>query len=258
MNKIKEHHNVERQVRGWQIGLAEGAFSRGMRQAGLWEQSSPFPLLSLAVLFFPLISPAPHLSPLAEAPVKARVSPTVVSFSSIQRSQSCWARQACPAPWLSLCPELQEQQRCLTLGEAAPSVFQWNIWWDFSFHTTVPFNSSAVFSSLFPAKSTSKLWRLFPFVKLPVSNDLVSHPWLGNLLATNTWGCEELLPWSRKGSNKVRLTFHCVFPMPLSSKKMQARLGSSAAAGQSHNTSVMETWWEIKFHYREKQLAKGK
>lgn len=79
----------------------------------------------------------------------------------------------------SLPPALQEQQRCLALGGAAPSVFQWNIWWDFSFHTIMPFNSSAVFSSLFSAKSTSKLWGLFPFVQLPVSSDLVSHPWLG-------------------------------------------------------------------------------
>lgn len=100
MNKIKEHHDVERQVRGWQIGLAEGAFSRGMGQAAVWEQSSPFPLLSLSVLFFPVISPAPHLSPLPGAHVKARVSPTVASFSSIQQSESCSAGQACPAPWL--------------------------------------------------------------------------------------------------------------------------------------------------------------
>lgn len=155
MNKIKEHHNVERQVRGWQIGLAEGAFSQGMGQAVVWEQSSPFPLLSLSVLFFPVISPAPHLSPRPEAHVKARVSPTVASF---QKNESCSAGQACSAPWLSLPHALQERQRCLVLGEAAPSIFQWNIWWDFSFHTTMPFNSSAVFSSLFSAKSSCVKW----------------------------------------------------------------------------------------------------
>lgn len=77
MNKIKEHHDVERQVRGWQIALPEGAFSAGMGQALGWEQGSSFPLLSLSVLFCPVISPAPHLSPLPEAHVKARVSPPV-------------------------------------------------------------------------------------------------------------------------------------------------------------------------------------
>lgn len=74
MNKIKEHHNLERQIEDWQIGLAEGAFSRGMGQQGFWEQSSPFPSLSLCVLPFPIISPAPHLSPQREVCIKAGVS----------------------------------------------------------------------------------------------------------------------------------------------------------------------------------------
>lgn len=161
MNKIKEHHDLERQMGVWQIGLAEGAFSRGMGQAGVLGTECPLPSLSLCVLLFPVISPAPHLSPLCEAHVKARVSATLASFSSIQKKWVLFSRASCCSP-LAAC-SLCLSRRCLVLGEAAPSVFQWNIWWDFSFHTIMLFNSSAIFSSLFSLRSTSKLWGVFSF-----------------------------------------------------------------------------------------------
>lgn len=158
MSKIKEHHNLERQIGDWQIGLAwRSLFTRD--GVGKDSRNRAAPFLSLCPLLFPIISPALHWSPVCEVHIKARVSATVASFSSIQKATLVQAGQACPALGCLLPLALQKQQHCLTLGEAAPSVFQWNIWCAFSFHTIMLFNSSTVLSSLFSLKST----RVFSF-----------------------------------------------------------------------------------------------